>query len=680
MAAKAKTKASPQVTPQITGHAALRQGAGRLSAQDTLMNLVTGMGGDKDKLAGTVFGYNMLAHQQLDAAYRGDWISRKIVDIPAYDAFREWRSWQADKGDITTIEELEKTLRVQRKSMLALQRGRLYGGGALILGIDQGTSDQEINLDALKKDCLKFVHVVSRHDLQAGPIVWDVMSPYFGEPSYYTRSGDGAAQPMKLHPSRVVRFTGHESADIRTAQGWGDSVLQVCADAVIACGTVASSVAQLVAEAKIDVIKIPELSENLSDSVYEGKLRNRFATANMIKSVFAMLIIDKEEEWQRIEQNFSGLDDVLKMYLLIASGAADIPATRMLGQSPAGLSATGDSDVRNYYDRIATEQSVIVQPAMERLDKILVVSALGTYPDGMFYDWNALWQMDPKDAAEIAVKKANVMKADVDAALMDPMVLQKARENQLIEDNTYPGLEQIIADHGTDIDEREPDPALNDPMAGVDPNDPVAVAAATKAQAKGLKVVQGGKKFGQDAINDMARRIADHGKPVNDATTPRTLYVRRDLINQKEVSEWFKDQGVETTLTDMHVTIAYSKKEVDWLKAGDHWLGSEDGKGQLIVKAGGPRVMEQFNKAIVMAFANTDLQYRHMSIREGAGASWDHEDYTPHVTITYNSDFLRTIELRDIRPFNGKMIFGPEIFEEIKKDFDNNTDVVEDGE
>jgi len=780
MAAKAKTKAPPQVTPQITGHAALRQGAGRLSAQDTLMNLVTGMGGDKDKLAGTVFGYNMLAQQQLDAAYRGDWISRKIVDIPAYDAFREWRSWQADKKDITTIEELEKTLRVQRKSMLALQRGRLYGGGALILGVDQGTSDQEINFDGLKKDCLKFVHVVSRYDLQPGPIVWDVMSPYFGEPSYYTRSGDGAAQPMRLHPSRVVRFTGHESADIRTAQGWGDSVLQVCADAVIACGTVASSVAQLVAEAKIDVIKIPELSENLSDPVYEGKLKNRFATANMIKSVFAMLIIDKEEEWQRIEQNFSGLDDVLKMYLLIASGAADIPATRMLGQSPAGLSATGDSDVRNYYDRIATEQSVIVQPAMERLDKILVVSSLGTYPDGMFYDWNALWQMDPKDAAEIAVKKASVMKSDVDAALMDPMVLQKARENQLIEDGTYPGLEQIIEDHGTDIDERESDPALNDPMAGIDPNDPIAVAAATKAQAKGLKVVQGGKKFGQDAINDMARRIADnnpnhdpdtgefttaenagHGSPitingkvkkstditimkagktvgtvkstqgniqtsvhqgakyasgrgeverfrakensskpasyhksrkeaeaylkqwfkedseVDDATTPRTLYVRRDLINQKEVSDWFKEQGIETTVTDMHVTIAYSKKEVDWLKAGDYWMGGNDDKGQLIVKAGGPRVMEQFNKAVVMAFANTDLQYRHMSIREGAGASWDHEDYTPHVTITYNSG---AFNLQDIQPFNGKMVFGPEIFEEIKEDFDNNTDVVEDKE
>jgi len=36
----------------------------------------------------------------------------------------------------------------------------------------------------------------------------------------------------------------------------------------------------------------------------------------------------------------------------LASGAADIPMTRLLGQSPAGMNATGDGDMRNYYDRI----------------------------------------------------------------------------------------------------------------------------------------------------------------------------------------------------------------------------------------------------------------------------------------------------------------------------------------
>ena len=144
-----------------------------------------------------------------------------------------------------------------------------------------------------------------------------------------------------------------KSANPWIAQGWGDSVLQATSDAIMSCGVVSASVAQMVAEAKLDIIKIPGLSENITDNKYEERLKKRFGFANTAKSVYGMLLLDKEEEWQRIEAQFSGLPDVLKMYLLMVSGAFDIPATRFLSQSPAGLSATGDSQACvNYYDRI----------------------------------------------------------------------------------------------------------------------------------------------------------------------------------------------------------------------------------------------------------------------------------------------------------------------------------------
>ncbi len=49
--------------------------------------------------------------------------------------------------------------------------------------------------------------------------------------------------------------------------------------------------------------------------------------------------------------------------------------TRLLGQSPAGLSATGDSDTRNTYDMIAARQAIDLRPQLERLDRILLRSA-----------------------------------------------------------------------------------------------------------------------------------------------------------------------------------------------------------------------------------------------------------------------------------------------------------------
>jgi phage-related protein (TIGR01555 family) len=282
------------------------------------------------------------------------------------------------------------------------------------MGVSVGQPDQELLPEQVTLGALKWVHAVSRHDLTCGAIDWNVDSPYYGEPAYYTASNPQGAS-VKLHPSRVVRFVGLEAADLNKAQGWGDSILEVMQDAILSTGTVLQSVAQLVQEAKLDIVKIPEMSEQLVNAEYEARLAKRFAVANTLKSLYSILIVDKEEDWERIDANFTALPDVLKMYLLVASGAADIPATRMFGQSPAGLSATGDSDTRNYYDRVAAEQKTDVAPALKRLDDVLLMSTLGAIPDGIFYNWNPLWQMTEAEKSDIAVKKANVMTADVNA-------------------------------------------------------------------------------------------------------------------------------------------------------------------------------------------------------------------------------------------------------------------------
>lgn len=664
------------------------QGAATMG--DGLVNAMTGMGGDKDKLAQTFYQYDEMSKEQQDAAYRSDWITRKGIDIPAYDATREWRTWQEDGDALTAIEGLEKDMHVQRKVMLAQQRGRLYGGGALIMGVDQGTSDMPLNVKTVGLGDLKFLHVVSKWDLGAGPIDWDIMSPYFGQPSYYTKSQQSGAAQIKLHPSRVVRFIGSTIPDINVAMGWGDSTLQSVNQAITATGMVSSSIAQLIAEAKIDIVKIPGLSENITTQAYEDRLKKRFSVANMVKSVFSMLIVDKEEEWDRLEAHFQGMPQIIQMYLLIVCGAFDIPATRFLGQSPAGMSATGDSDTRNYYDRISTDQSLTITPAMENLDEVIIRSALGTRPPDMWYDWNPLWQMDDAQQAAIAVQKAAVYTADVTAGLITPLVLQKAREAQLINDGTYPGLEALIEEFGEDYVA----PELPTPPVPGDPNDPAAqvppVAAGGKAAsaaagkggaaksapapaktttaAKGAATSGGSNKKAADA---MARRIRD-------GSTPRSLYVSRVVTNQAAIKLWAKGQGFTSSLDDMHVTIIYSKNPVDWLKAGDAWTGygTENDDGSFTVKAGGPRVIERFGNCIVLAFANSTLQYRHMSIMENCeNASYDFDDYTPHVTISYSmpADF----DICKVQPYQGEIDLGPEIFAEIDPTFNNENDVQE---
>ena len=77
---------------------------------------------------------------------------------------------------------------------------------------------------------------------------------------------------------------------------------------------------------------------------------------------------------------------MVRTFLQVAAGAADIPVTRLLGQSLAGLSATGDSDTRNYYDMIAARQELDLRPQLERLDALLL-SAAGIDPGAVRFEF-----------------------------------------------------------------------------------------------------------------------------------------------------------------------------------------------------------------------------------------------------------------------------------------------------
>lgn len=143
---------------------------------------------------------------------------------------------------------------------------------------------------------------------------------------------------------------------------------------------------------------------------------------------------------------------------------------------------------------------------------------------------------------------------------------------------------------------------------------------------------------------------------------PRSLYVRRDVLNASEIAAWAEGQGIADLMPDLHVTIAFSRTAVDWIKMGADYRDA-DGKGGFTIAPGGPRVVEPLGEmTAVLMFASSDLSYRNMSMRE-EGASWDHADYQPHMSLT-----RAPIDLATIKPYRGKIELGPEVFEEVRAD------------
>lgn len=421
---------------------------------DSLVNLVSGLGTSKDKTTANRYAFTELSADQLEFAYRGDWLPRKIVDIPAKDATRAWRAWQAEADQISAIESVEKSLGVQRKVRDALIKARIFGGSGIVIGVDgAGTWEEELRLDRVRPGALKFLHVLDRYQLAAGEIEMDVLSPNYGRPKYYTGPQGG----IRIHPSRVAQLTGALRPSTRTVNdGWGDSVIQSMNDAIMNALGGSSALSVMMQEANMDVIKIPNFMNSLGTEDYRNRIINRFQLAAVGQSIVRAKVLDSEEEWNRVATSFAGVDACLTLLLQIVCGAADVPATRLMGMAPGGLQATGDSDTRNYYDGVADLQTNELEPALALLDECIIRSALGDRPEGIYYDWRSLWQPTAAEKADIRLKNTQSLVNIYNTGLVPDEALSKSAINMLIEDGLLPGLEQAVEDaEAAGIDEED---------------------------------------------------------------------------------------------------------------------------------------------------------------------------------------------------------------------------------
>lgn len=459
---------------------------------DSLLNVVTGLGTAADKSIATTYALPYVNPAELEAMYRGDWIAQKAVDLPAQDATREWRSWQADGDTKETLENEERRLQIQFKCQEAQTLARLYGGAAMVIGVKGQSADTPLDLTRVGKGALEFVDVLHRHELSTGPIIRDPTSLWQKEPEWYTRTD---STQLRIHPSRVVRFLGKPVRSfysrIATDEGWGDSVLVSVRDAVRDAGVAQHAGAALLHDMNVDVYKVPNLTELVSNKKYEDKLLKRFAVSNLSKSMYRALVVDSEEEWERVSAQLTGLPDMVLTYLMLAAGAVDIPATRFLSQSPKGLNATGESDLKNYYDSVGSEQKNKIQPAMSRLDDVLIVSATGKRDPSIFYNWNPLWQMTDTEKADIFLKKAQTHQIIASNWVGDPSVLQRAHEAQLIDDGLYPALEQELEENKSDMEAFYPKT----------PDEQLAQQQQLALPPPASEVSQGSLKFGDRDAN-----------------------------------------------------------------------------------------------------------------------------------------------------------------------------------
>jgi len=405
----------------------------------------------------------------LNSLYRNDWIASRIIDTPVTDMVKNWYQLtsQVQPDRILQLQETERTTHLKQRILEGLKWGRLFGGAAGIIVIDgqEDMMDQPLDLRLVVPGSFKGLIICDRWSgiYPDSGLVQDLSDPDFGLPEYYTFaiSETQLAYGVRVHHSRVLRFTGRTLPYIESMAEnfWGMSELEHVYTELNKRNTTSSNIAQLVFQANVRTYKMSDFGQLLSatDPRTQRELYTTLAMQNFLQSNMGLNVMDKEDDLVTTQYTFSGISDVYEMFMMDIAGAAEIPVTKLFGRSPAGMNATGESDLTNYYEKISENQEQFLRPVIEKLLPILCLSTWGAIPDDMTFDFEPVGDTTEQERANLIQQSS----AAIVSVFQSGLISQKTALKELRQSGAK-------LDMWTNITDSDIDSADDETSAGMD--------------------------------------------------------------------------------------------------------------------------------------------------------------------------------------------------------------------
>jgi len=398
--------------------------------KDGWSNLITGLNSSrtaKKKYTHHVFD-GILSDQELDSLYAEDGLAARIVKLLPDDMYRE--GWKYSFPDLDEIKAKElsdeyaavfEEIDAMGKLKIATYWNRLKGGSAILISVIDGM-DMSLPLNPKRISRFEKLRVLDRTEIDFTNIVWqnDPTQPRFGLPELYPvkfEYGKGLEGTQLVHHTRIIEMHGDvlprrsENSLTQEQRFWGISVLQRAESRLQTLGSSLGSIDQLLQEMSIGKFKFKDLAMLLSSPEGKEALMRRVEVMDLTRSTFRSQYFDTEEDFTRDVMNFQGIPEIMYILFMLVAADTGYPITRLFGVSPAGMNATGESDMRNYYDGVRSLQSTEAYPMILRIVRIISEWKKIQEP---YIEFLPLQTMNEKEEAELEKIKADKEKTEAD--------------------------------------------------------------------------------------------------------------------------------------------------------------------------------------------------------------------------------------------------------------------------
>lgn len=366
-------------------------------------------------------GYPYLAALATRAEYRA------MAEGLAKQLTREWITINSSEtaGDSTKQKVTELTKKVEDINLkgvirTAAEHDAYYGRGQIL--VDVGSSDRSLPLIISEKTIAKgsFKGVKTVEPMWTTPVAYNALDAFgsdFYKPSKWFVLG------KQIHASRLLTTVTRPISDIfKPAFNFsGMSLSQLAEPYVDNWLRTRQSVSDLVSNFSVTALAT-SMDEVLDGSADGTDLFSRAALFTATRSNKGLMLLDKErEELIQVNVPLSGLSELQAQAQEHMCAVSHLPAMILTGISPTGLNASSDGEIRAFYDWIAGEQEAHWRAPIESVLKVLQLSMYGEIDPDITFSFVSLYQMTPKELADIRTADANTAAAYIDRGVIDPL-------------------------------------------------------------------------------------------------------------------------------------------------------------------------------------------------------------------------------------------------------------------
>lgn len=469
-----------------------------IAVTDAYSNVLFGMGyGSQSPLEAAEYPATRLTENYalLNSLDRDQGIVRSVIGIIPDDMTREWftLTGPVSPEQINELNKLQRTIGLRESVNEGLRWGRLYGGAAGLIWIDghETMLDMPLEPESILPGSFAGLLIFDRWCgitpgsslvLQRGKMV----------PEYYTVNLEDGSVLARVHHSRIIRFVGEELPfqERQAALYWGLSEIEPVYGDIVLYDSIMHNMGGLTFQANINTMEVQNLDQlfSLASGETQRRFWNTMQAQAKVRSNFGVQLVNKGDQMHNTQYSFTGFDHVTEAAQLNLSAKTHIPMTKLFGRSPAGMNATGESDLQNYYDYIDALRESKLRPALEQLLPVLCMSAWGTVPEGLEIAFPPLWTPTAKEVAEIGREKTEAVISAYTNGLLQVDTAQRELKKLAEETSLFDSItdEEIAANKGKTYQDVT---ALRDPLMGLgyeeEPNERPGAEEADRAVSPG---------------------------------------------------------------------------------------------------------------------------------------------------------------------------------------------------